>query len=176
MLTHVTTHDRVLDDIRAYTDHEENLIAVLANVSAVLKQHRPQYAWVGFYLFGEDTQEMLLGPYQGSPTCTTRIPIGAGMCGLAARERKTIILDDVQTDPRYIACSPTVHSEIVVPLLDGERIFGVLDVDSDDLNTFGSEDQQLLETVARYVVAKYRRSKDASAAAADRVPGQTSAP
>jgi L-methionine (R)-S-oxide reductase len=79
------------------------------------------------------------------------------MCGLAAREQRTIVVPDVRIDPRYIACSPTVRSEIVVPLLDGERALGVLDVDSDDIDAFQSEDQALLEAVASYVVEKYRR-------------------
>jgi L-methionine (R)-S-oxide reductase len=151
--------DEALSEIHIYTDHEDDRTAVLANVAAVLKAHRPHYAWVGFYLFGPNPEEMVLGPYQGPPTCTTRIPMGAGMCGLAARERKTIVLPDVRSDPRYIACSPTVRSEIVVPLLDGERILGVLDVDSDATNAFGPDDQELLETVASYVVEKcWRRN------------------
>lgn len=154
MVADVSPPDRVLEEILTYTRHEDDRTAVLANVAAVLKQHRPRYAWVGFYLFGRDPREMVLGPYQGPPTCTTRIAIDAGICGLAARERKTIVLPDVRSDPRYIACSPTVRSEIVVPLLDGERILGVLDVDSDELDTFGRDDQRLLEAVARYVVGK----------------------
>jgi GAF domain-containing protein len=157
MVSDVNTHEQVLCDIHLYSDHEDDLTAVLANVAAVLKAHRPHYAWVGFYIFGGDRHEMVLGPYQGPPTCTTRIPISAGMCGLAARERRTVVLPDVRTDPRYITCSPTVRSEIVVPLLDGERVLGVLDVDSGDLEAFGTEDQVLLETVARYVVEKDRR-------------------
>jgi L-methionine (R)-S-oxide reductase len=157
MVPGVSTREQVLGDIHMYADHEEDLTAVLANVSAVLKAHRPYYVWVGFYMFGPNPQEMILGPYQGPPTCTTRIPISAGMCGLAARERKTIVLSDVRNDPRYIACSPSVRSEIVVPLLDGERILGVLDLDSDDIDAFGPEDQTLLEMVASYVVEKCRR-------------------
>jgi L-methionine (R)-S-oxide reductase len=149
--------EQVLSDIHLYADHETDLTAVLANISAVLKAHRPHYAWVGFYLIGRNPQEMILGPYQGPPTCTTRIPLSAGMCGLAARERKTIILPDVHTDPRYIACNPTVRSEMVVPLLEPERVLGVLDVDSDTIDAFGAEDQALLESAARYVVEKYRR-------------------
>jgi GAF domain-containing protein len=158
MVSGVSTREQVLGDIHLYADHEDDPTAVLANVSAVLKAHRPHYAWVGFYMFGRNPQEMILGPYQGPPTCTTRIPIGAGMCGLAARERRTVVLSDVRTDPRYIACSPTVRSEIVAPLLDGERVLGVLDVDSDDIDAFAGEDQALLERVASYVAEKWRRS------------------
>jgi GAF domain-containing protein len=154
------THEPVLSEIHRYADHEDDLTAVLATIAAVLKSQRPYYAWVGFYMFGRDPQQMILGPYQGHPTCTTRIPISAGMCGLAARERQTIILPDVRSDPRYIACSPTVRSEIVVPLLDGDHTLGVLDVDSDDLDSFGPEDQALLEAVAGYVVEKCRQRQD----------------
>jgi L-methionine (R)-S-oxide reductase len=151
--------DEVLSEIHVYTDHEDDRTAVLANVAAVLKAHRPHYAWVGFYVFGPDPEEMVLGPYQGPPTCTTRMPMSAGMCGLAARERKTIVLPDVRSDPRYIACSPSVRSEIVVPLLDGERILGVLDVDSDAIDAFGPDDQQLLEATASFLIGKcWRRS------------------
>jgi L-methionine (R)-S-oxide reductase len=157
MVADVKTREQVLSDIHAYADHEADLIPVLANVAAVLKAHRSHYAWVGFYLFGRNPHEMVLGPYQGPPTCTTRILVSAGICGFAAREHRTIVLPDVRTDPRYIACSPTVRSEIVVPLLDGEHVLGVLDVDSDDIDAFGREDQALLETVASYVVEKYRR-------------------
>jgi L-methionine (R)-S-oxide reductase len=149
--------EQVLGDIHVYADHEDDITAVLANIAGVLKAHRPHYAWVGFYLFGRGSEEMILGPYQGPPTCTTRIPMRAGICGLAARERRTIVLPDVRQDPRYIACSPTVRSELVVPLLDGERILGVLDLDSDDIDAFGPDDQTLLEKVASYVIERYRR-------------------
>jgi L-methionine (R)-S-oxide reductase len=152
------SREQVLREIHLYGDHEDDLTAVLANVAAVLKTQRPQYTWVGFYLFGPHPHEMILGPYQGPPTCTTRIPISAGMCGLAARERRAVVLPDVRAEPRYIACSPTVRSEIVVPLLDGEHVLGVLDVDSDGLDAFGAEDQALLETVASYLVGKFRRA------------------
>jgi L-methionine (R)-S-oxide reductase len=157
MIADVKTREQVLSDIQLYANHEDDLTAVMANVAAVLKAHRPQYAWVGFYMVARDPYEMILGPYQGLPTCTTRIPISAGMCGLAARERRTVVIPDVRTDPRYIACSPTVRSEIVVPLLDGECVLGVLDVDSDDIDAFASEDRALLEAVASYVVEKFRR-------------------
>ena len=157
MTLDVSPLEQVLSEIHSYADHEDDLTAVLANITGVLKAHHPRYTWVGFYLFGRDSEQMVLGPYQGPPTCTTRIPISAGICGLAARERRTIILPDVRQDPRYIACSPTVRSELVVPLLDGERILGVLDLDSDNIDAFGPDDQTLLEKVASYVVERCRR-------------------
>ena len=167
MSSEARTLDEVLSEICVYTDHEDDRTAVLANVAAVLKAHRPHYAWVGFYLFGQDPKEMILGPYQGPPTCTTRIPLSAGMCGLAARERQTIVLSDVRSDPRYIACSPTVRSEIVVPLVDGQCILGVLDVDSEAVNAFGPDDQRLLEATASYLVAKCWRRQSAQGSGGD---------
>ena len=151
--------EQVLGDIHTYADHEDDFTAVLANITGVLKAHRPHYTWVGFYLLGRGSgsEELILGPYQGPPTCTTRIPMNAGICGLAARERRTVVLADVRQDPRYIACSPTVRSEIVVPLLDGEQVFGVLDLDSDNIDAFGPDDQTLLEKVASYIVERHRR-------------------
>jgi GAF domain-containing protein len=163
MVIDASWRERVLSAIHLYVDHEGDQTAVLATVAAVLKAQCAHYAWVGFYMFGRDPQYLILGPYQGPPTCITRIPIRAGMCGLAARERKTIVLADVRTDPRYIACSPTVRSEMVVPLLNGERVLGVLDVDSDHVDAFGPEDQGLLETVASYVVTKYRQGDELAA-------------
>jgi len=158
MASAMTTPHEVLGDVQTYTEHEHDFIAVLANIAAVIKARSPRYSWVGFYLLKDDPPELVLGPYQGPPTCTTRIPLDAGMCGLAARERKTVVLSDVRTDPRYIACSPTVRSEIIVPLLDGERTLGVLDIDSDELDAFGADDQRFLEAVASYVVDKYRQA------------------
>lgn len=155
MPSSVGTLDRVLTDLHYYTDEESDFTAVLANIAAVLKAHRTHYAWVGFYLLSQHPEELVLGPYQGPPTCTTRIPFQAGICGLAARERRTITIPDVRADPRYIACSPTVRSEIVVPLLDGERVRGVLDVDSDALDAFGPDDQTLLDATAALLAEKY---------------------
>jgi GAF domain-containing protein len=158
MISDATTRGQVLSDVHQYADHEDDLTAVMANVAAVLKAHRPQYTWDGFYLMGGSSHEVTLGPFQGSPTCTTHIPIHAGIYSLAARERRTIVLADVRTNPRYIACSPTVRSEIVAPLLDGEQVLGVLDMDSDNIDALAGEDQALLEGVARYIVEKFRRS------------------
>jgi putative methionine-R-sulfoxide reductase with GAF domain len=98
-------------------------------------------------------------------------PVRAGVCCLAARERRAIVLPDVRADPRYIAYSATVRSDVVVPpLLNREHVLGVLDdVDSDDIGAFGAKDQALLETVASYVVEKYRESSPYHSAAQPRV-------
>jgi GAF domain-containing protein len=112
----------------------------------LLERDMASYAWVGIYrLFGN---ELVLGPYVGKPSPHTRIPLGLGICGAAAAEKATIIVDDVHSDPRYLACSIDTRSEIVVPILRGGAVLGEIDVDSDQPAAFGPEDRRLLETIA----------------------------
>jgi L-methionine (R)-S-oxide reductase len=112
----------------------------------ILKARVPDYTWVGIYeLFGN---ELVLGPFVGRPSPHTRIPVGRGICGAAAAEKTTIIVDDVNTDPRYLACSLETRSEIVVPIMRGCEVLGEIDIDSDRPAAFGPEDKRLLEVVA----------------------------
>jgi L-methionine (R)-S-oxide reductase len=92
--------------------------------------------------------ELVLGPFLGKPSPHTRIPIGRGICGAAVRERDTIVVDDVNADSRYLACSLETRSEIVVPIMSGERVLGEIDIDSDQPAAFGPDDKELLESVA----------------------------
>lgn len=112
----------------------------------LLKTGVSHYSWVGIYLM--EGAELVLGPYLGKPSPHTRIPLDQGICGAAARERATIIVDDVNADPRYLACSIETRSEIVVPIMQGDVVFGEIDIDSDTPAAFGSADRQLLEAVA----------------------------
>ncbi len=110
---------------------------------SILKHQMPDYSWVGIYLMeGED---LVLGPFLGKPTPHTRIPLNQGICGAAASHRQTIIVDDVDTDPRYLACSLETRSEIVVPIMRGDKVLGEIDIDSDKKAAFGSADRELLE-------------------------------
>ena len=118
----------------------------------LLKDAIPHYTWVGIYVLEGD--ELVLGPYLGKPSPHTRIPLGRGICGAAATERATIIVDDVNSDPRYLACSIDTRSEIVVPIMRGERVLGEIDIDSDSRAAFGPEDQTLLEAVAAILSEK----------------------
>jgi L-methionine (R)-S-oxide reductase len=121
---------------------------------AVLKQQIPDYTWVGVYFL--DGNELVLGPFVGKPSPHTRIPLGRGICGAAAAEKTTIIVDDVNADPRYLACSIETRSEIVVPImLDGE-VLGEIDIDSDRLAAFGQEDKALLESVAALLAPRLK--------------------
>ncbi len=114
-----------------------------------LKTGLPHYTWVGIYLL--KGEELILGPYLGKPSPHTHIPLGRGICGAAATEKATIVVDDVHSDARYLACSLETRSEIVVPILapdDRDRVLGELDIDSDQPAIFGPDDRTLLEAVA----------------------------
>jgi L-methionine (R)-S-oxide reductase len=110
------------------------------------------YTWVGIYLL--DGNELVLGPYVGKPSPHTRIPLGRGICGAAASEKTTIIVDDVNADPRYLACSFETRSEIVVPIMSGSDVLGEIDIDSDQPAAFGPDDRQLLEDLAGHLAAR----------------------
>jgi GAF domain-containing protein len=118
----------------------------------LLKAHLPHYTWVGIYLL--DGDELVLGPYRGKPSPHTRIPLGRGICGAAATGKATIIVDDVNADPRYLACSIDTRSEIVVPIMRGNRVLGEIDIDSDRAAAFTDADRELLERVAAMIAPK----------------------
>lgn len=131
--------------------------AAMARAVAMLKARRSHYTWAGIYLLDGDT--LVLGPYLGKPSPHARIPLGRGICGAAATERTTIIVDDVTSDPRYLACSLETKSEIVVPILDPRDatvVLGEIDVDSDQPAAFTADDRTLLEGVARELGARLR--------------------
>ena len=109
----------------------------------------------GVYIYLLEGEMLVLGPYRGRPTEHTRIPIGAGICGRAARVKQTVAVDDVNADTEYIACSLETRSEIVVPIMRGECVFGEIDIDSDVPAAFTEEDRKFLEEVARLIAAKF---------------------
>jgi putative methionine-R-sulfoxide reductase with GAF domain len=123
---------------------------ILDAVVESLHRENPKYHWVGIYLLMGDV--LVLGPYRGAPTIHTRIPIGEGICGLAARTKETVNVPDVRQDPRYIACSVGTRSEIVVPILHEGCVYGEIHIDSDDLAAFNEADRQQLEELALALV------------------------
>lgn len=136
-----------LADYRLLVEGETDCISVLANTAAALREAFG-FFWVGFYLVHDDTW-LHLGPFQGPVACT-RIKKGRGVCGTAWQEERTIVVPDVDQFPGHIACSSASRSEIVVPLFDTHNnIVGVLDIDSDRLNTFDEDDRVGLEQVAQ---------------------------
>lgn len=139
-------YEMLLKQIKGLIEGESNLVANLANVSAALKETF-NFFWVGFYLV--DGEELVLGPFQGPIACT-RIRKGKGVCGTAWSEERTIVVPDVDAFPGHIACSSLSRSEIVVPLIDHEnKVWGVLDIDSEQLNTFDDTDARFLEELCR---------------------------
>jgi L-methionine (R)-S-oxide reductase len=145
-------HAGVLDRIRREVDAETDARGVLTRTVAVLKDAIPEYTWVGIYLLEGD--ELVLGPFLGKPSPHTRIPLGQGICGAAATEKATVIVDDVNADPRYLACSIETQSEIVVPIMHNGRVLGEIDIDSDRLAAFGAADRELLEAVAAVIAPR----------------------
>ena len=123
---------------------------------AMLKE-KPDYSWVGIYLL--DGNELVLGPYLGKPSPHTRIPLGRGICGAAATEKATIIVDDVNADPRYLACSVETKSEIVAPIMFEGQVLGEIDIDSDKHAAFGADDKKLVEAVAAMLAPKLAAGK-----------------
>jgi GAF domain-containing protein len=133
----------VIPQIKALMEGEDDLVANLANISAALKEQFG-WLWVGFYLVKND--ELVLGPFQGPVACT-RIRKGRGVCGSSWAKQETLIVADVEKFPGHIACSSLSKSEIVVPLIRNNVVLGVLDVDSETLNTYDEIDQQFLEEI-----------------------------
>ena len=120
---------------------------ILQGVVEALEQLVEHYSWVGIYLV--DGDDLVLGPWRG-PHATehVRIPIGQGVCGAAADSGETEVVDDVNADPRYLACFPSTRSEIVVPIFDEGRVVGEIDIDSDRSAAFGENDRAVLERIA----------------------------
>ena len=116
-------------------------------VVALLHDRFKQYSWVGIYVM-DGPSELVLGPFRGKPSPHTRIPLNSGICGAAASQKQTVIVDDVNADPRYLACSLETKSEIVVPIMRGQTCLGEIDIDSDQLAAFGDGDRALLEQIA----------------------------
>ncbi|HLW40476.1 MAG TPA: GAF domain-containing protein [Brumimicrobium sp.] len=142
-------YETLIPQIKVLCEGETNRIANLANAAAAIKQTF-DYFWVGFYLV--EGQELVLGPFQGSIACT-RIQKGKGVCGSAWEQKKTILVDDVNTFPGHIACSSLSQSEIVVPLLKNGEVIGVLDVDHSEVNAFDKIDEKYLNEICTWLVS-----------------------
>lgn len=137
----------LIKQLTGLIENEKDLIANLANCSALLFQSLENVNWAGFYLL--KAGELVLGPFQGLPACI-RIPLGQGVCGTAAQNKETQLVADVHQFPGHIACDASSNSEIVVPLIHPEKgLLGVLDIDSTRFDRFSEEDKAGLEALAR---------------------------
>ncbi|WP_042146408.1 GAF domain-containing protein [Paucisalibacillus sp. EB02] len=145
----VKDYELLIKQLAALVHDEKDVIANLSNASALLNQFLNHVNWVGFYLWKED--ELVLGPFQGLPACI-RIGYGKGVCGTAVKERKTQLVEDVNQFPGHIACDSASQSEIVIPIIKNNEIYGVLDIDSPLLNRFDETDQVYLEKFVEELV------------------------
>lgn len=137
---------QLADQARALLAGERDRVANAANLSALVYHALPSLNWVGFYFY--DGTELVVGPFQGLPACV-RIPLDKGVCGAAARSRRTQRVEDVHAFPGHIACDAASRSELVVPLVKDGTLVGVFDLDSPEPARFDVEDQRGLEAVAR---------------------------
>jgi L-methionine (R)-S-oxide reductase len=137
-----TLATRTIEAIATAPDTDAAMTAAVG----ILAREVPTYNWVGIYLLVGN--ELVLGPFVGAPSPHTRIPLGRGICGAAATQATTIIVDDVNSDPRYLECSLETQSEIVVPIIHGGAVLGEIDIDSHERAAFGPTDRDLLEQVA----------------------------
>lgn len=135
-------YELLIKQLKALSEDENDSIALLSNASALLNQFLSEVNWVGFYLWKED--ELVLGPFQGLPACI-RIAYGKGVCGAAVKEQKTQLVADVMQFPGHIACDSASRSEIVVPIIMNNTVYGVLDIDSPIHDRFDEIDQHYLE-------------------------------
>ena len=143
-----TLATRTIDAIANAPDAE----AAMSATVGMLAREVPAYNWVGIYLLAGN--ELVLGPFVGAPSPHTRIPLGRGICGAAAAEAMTIVVDDVNSDPRYLECSLETRSEIVVPIIHGGVVLGEIDVDSHVRAAFGAADRDLLEAIASQLAVR----------------------
>ena len=145
----------VAKEIAAVIDGERNLVARMATVSNLLHHAFEHFFWTGFYVVDPETRdELVIGPYQGTLGCL-RIPFGKGVCGVAAQERRTIVVADVHAFPGHIACDARSESEIVAPVYDhAGNLIAVLDIDSDQKSMFDDVDAQALAPILKDAFAR----------------------
>lgn len=143
-LTKEEAYKALLPQVLSIVQNEPNFTANIANITSALKYSLKDVIWAGFYFLDNERDELVLGPFQGKIACT-RIQMGKGVCGTAAARRETIIVDDVESFPGHIYCDSSSKSEIVVPIIIGDKVEGVLDIDSDKISNFDETDKEFLE-------------------------------
>lgn len=145
----IAAYELLLLQQKGLLEIEDDLLANLANSSALLKETLPDTVFSGYYLFKDD--QLILGPFQGRVSCT-RIQMGKGVCGESAQKRQTIIVANVKEHENYISCDSAALSEIVVPLVKNNELIGVLDLDSSKTGSYDEIDQNFLEEYAQLLM------------------------
>jgi L-methionine (R)-S-oxide reductase len=160
---------RIAEVLKGLDELEHSAInsdELMRGIVRILQSRMLKYNWVGFYMLepgGGSLPFLVLGPFEGAMTPHTRIPLNQGICGAAASTGKTVVVDDVSKDPRYLACSLETKSEIVVPVFANGRVVGELDIDSHFPAAFGQDDQELVEHCATLVGKRIEKEKKARA-------------
>jgi len=153
MTSNTTQIEEVRKELPRLSSEARSADQLMDDITRLLFDKMLKYNWVGFYMLepGAEPPMLVLGHFQGAMTPHTRIPLNQGICGAAASSGKTVIVDDVRSDPRYLACSVETKSEIVVPVFVGGQVAGELDIDSHFPAAFGFEDRELVEYCAQLV-------------------------
>lgn len=149
------TRLQLIDNIRIAIAQEQSRDGILKIAAELIDAYSEDFNWTGFYML--DGNVLKVGPYVGPVTEHTVIELNRGICGAAASQKQTIIVDDVRNDPRFLACSVHTRSEIVVPLLDGEQVLGEIDIDSNRPQNFTPTDREMLEKVAEVLVQRLKQ-------------------
>jgi GAF domain-containing protein len=143
-------YKEIYEVVKSVVEVESNLIANMANTVAILKEQLG-FFWIGFYLVEFESNQLVLGPFQGTLACT-RIAYGRGVCGESWREGEALLVDDVHKFPGHIACSSLSKSEIVIPIKKDGKVFAVLDIDSDEYGEFDNIDSKYLNEICHLLV------------------------
>jgi L-methionine (R)-S-oxide reductase len=152
-ISNVSKIDEVRKEVDRLNSEARTADQLMQSITLLLNHQMLKYNWVGFYMLEPDAHPpmLVLGHYQGAMTPHTRIPLNQGICGAAASSGKTVVVDDVNKDPRYLACSLETKSEIVVPVFARGKVAGELDIDSHFPAAFAGEDRELVEYCAQLV-------------------------
>jgi L-methionine (R)-S-oxide reductase len=160
------TFTQVLSEISGFAGSTNDLASLQNFIVEIIPQRLPYYHWTGFYMLDpHDSETLVLGSFRGAPTEHVRIPVSQGICGAAVERNDTVIVDDVHSDPRYLACSLETRSEIVVPIRANDAVVGEIDIDSHDLAAFSAQDKEFLEKCVAIVGGFMERTQAASSGA-----------
>jgi L-methionine (R)-S-oxide reductase len=150
-------YEGLLPNVKVIIEGSGSREKKLQRICDLLRREVPYFDWVGFYLTDtEKPDDLVLGPFNGAPTEHVRISVGTGICGRAAHTRRMFVVQDVSKETNYLACSPEVKAEIVLPVLIGGRVWGELDIDSHTLAPFSSDDGEFLGKVCSLVAEMVR--------------------
>jgi GAF domain-containing protein len=147
----------LLDEFEGFARTAASAKSLMEHIAQRLHEGMTRYNWVGFYLM-EDAKVLVLGPYEGSFAPHTRIPVESGLCGAAATTGKTVVVNDVSRDPRYLAGSPMIKGNLVAPIIVKKRVVAEIDIETYFTDTFTKQDQEFIETCAA-LVGRYIETK-----------------